>query len=231
MLPLHWVPHNDNAITIVTDISTDLETLSPIFPGVEILAKSGIVRGVFKISSNNKFQKIEFHTNIFAWFRDNNIWMYVTVLKSCSNRKLGWFINLHPTYTNFAQATNELKNCTEHVISLDLSPHRLVWPRPSKRPLITRCLKTSTSCDETHRALDAMIYGLSTYPPKYAHYSIAELKIVPFEGDASLPSSAIEHIIIRQNTYLYRYNTSVCVENIQFIDKEMDLTDVNEDPY
>ena len=51
---LHWVPHGGNAITRATDIPTDLETLSPIFAGVEILAKSGIVRGVFKISTTKK---------------------------------------------------------------------------------------------------------------------------------------------------------------------------------
>lgn len=57
------------------------------------------------------------------------------------------------------------------------------------------------------------------------------MKFIPFEGGDSLPSGAIEHLIIRQNEYLYTYNTSICVENLQFIDKVMDLTGVNEDPY
>ena len=76
-----------------------------------------------------------------------------------------------------------------------------------------------------------MMQGLSTCPPKFENHSTAEWKFVPFEGGDTLPSSAIEHLIIRQNEYLHTYNTSVCIENIQFINKVVDLTNVNEEPY
>lgn len=46
---LHWVSHDGNMITRATDIPTDLEALSPIFAGVEILANYDIVRVVFKM--------------------------------------------------------------------------------------------------------------------------------------------------------------------------------------
>ena len=228
---LHWVPFDGNAITRSSDIPTDLESLSPIFAGVEVQARSGLVKGVFKINTKRTFKKIKFHTNIFAWLRDNHIWMRATSLKSSNNRKIGWLVNAHPTYTNFAQAADELMDRLQHKTSIELTPHRLVWPRPGQRPLITRCLKVTTSREEAHAALDNMMMGLSHTPSKFEHHPTAAWKFVPFEGDDSLPNSAIEHLILRQNKYLHEYNNSVCIDNLQYIDKGMDLTDDNGDIY
>jgi len=228
---LHWVPFDGNAITRSSDIPTDIETLAPIFAGVEVQARSGLVKGVFKITTRRTFKKIKFHTNIFAWLRDNHIWMRATSLKSSNNRKIGWMVNAHPTYTNFSQAADELMDRLPDRPSLELTPHRLVWPREGQRPLITRCLKVTTSRDDALLTLDNMMSGLSSTPEKFKHHPTAEWKFVPFEGGDSLPDSAIEHLILRQNKYLHDYNNSVCVDNLQYIDKEMELNDHNGDSY
>ena len=156
---LDWVPFNGNAITRSSDIPTDIETLAPIFAGVEVQTRSGLVKGVFKITTRRTFKKIKFHTNIFAWLRDNHIWMGATSLKSSSSRNIGWLVNAHPTYTNFAQAADELMDRIQNKTSLELTPHRLVWPRDGQRPLITRCLKVTTSRDDALSALDNMMRG------------------------------------------------------------------------
>ena len=119
---LHWVSDEGNDITRATDIPTETETLSPIFAGVEIQSRSGIVKGVFKITTRTTFRRIKFHTNIFTWLRDNNIWMRSTSLKSSTNRKIGWFVGSHPTYTNYAQAANKLMDRANNVSTLELTP-------------------------------------------------------------------------------------------------------------
>ena len=105
---LHWVLFDGNVITRPRYIPMDIETLSPSFAGFEVQFISGLVKGVFKITTRRTFKKNEFHTNIFAWLRDNYIWMHATSLKSSNNRKIRWMVNTHPIFTNFAQATDEL---------------------------------------------------------------------------------------------------------------------------
>ena len=105
MALLHWVPFEGNAITRASDIPTDIKAFTPIFAGVEVQARSGLVKGVFKITTRRTFKKIKYHTNIFAWLRDNHIWMRATSLKSSNNRKVGWMDGRRPSnvrqlYTN-----------------------------------------------------------------------------------------------------------------------------------
>ena len=228
---LHWVPFDGNAITRSSNIPTDFETLAPFFSGVEVQARSGLVKGVFKIMTRRTFKKIKLHTNIFARLRDNHIWMRATSLKSSNNHNIGWLVNAHPTYTNFAQAADELMDRLQHKTSLELTPHRLVWPHDGQRPLITRCLKVTTLRDDVLLALDNMMTGLSSTPEKIKYHPTAAWKFVPFEGGDSLPDSAIEHLILRQKKYLHEYNNSVCVDNLQYIDKVMELNDQNGEIY
>ena len=51
MTLLHWVLFDGNAITRPSDVPTDIETLAPIFAGVKVQSRSGIVKGVFKITT------------------------------------------------------------------------------------------------------------------------------------------------------------------------------------
>lgn len=55
-------------------------------------------------------------------------------------------------------------------------------------------------------------------------------KFAPFKG-GSIPRNAMEHLILRQNTFLHPYNTNVCVDNIQYVDNSMNLTDPNRELY
>ena len=66
MTILHWVSFDGNTITRPSDIPADIETLGPIFAGVEVQFRSGLVKGVFKIITRRIFKTIKFHTNIFA---------------------------------------------------------------------------------------------------------------------------------------------------------------------
>ena len=73
--------------------------------------------------------------------------------------------------------------------------------------------------------------GLSHTPEEYKHHPTANWKFVPFEGGDSLPPKAIEHLILRQNKFLHEYNSSVCIDNLQYIGKEMDLVDNSGESY
>jgi len=109
--------------------------------------------------------------------------------KVAITQKVGWMVDAHPTYTNYAQAADELMDRLHHETTLELTPHRLVWPREGMLPLISRCIKVT--------------------PEKYKHHPTANWKFVPFEGGYSLPPKAIEHLILRQNKFLHEYNSSV----------------------
>ena len=194
---LHWVPFDGIAIIYSIDIPTDTETLAPIFAGVKVQSRSGLVKGVFNITTRRTFKKIKFYTNIFVWLHDNHIWIRVTSLKSSKNCKIRWMVKAHPTYTNFVQAADELMDRIYNMTSLELTPHRLVWPREGIRPLITRCLKVTTSRDDALQTLDNMMTELSSTPDKFKKHPTAAWKFVPFEGGDSLPDSAIKHFILR----------------------------------
>ena len=81
----------------------------------------------------------------------------------------------------------------------------------------------TTLYDDALLALDNMMTWLSLTSEKFKHRPTSAWKFVPFEGEALLPDSAIEHLILRQNKYLHKYNNSVCVDNLQYIDKVMEL--------
>ena len=228
---LHWVPFEENVITRASDIPTDIKALTSIFAGVEVQAHSGLVKGVFKTITRRTFKKI---STILISLRGYEITTSGCVQRRSKvsiTQKVGWMVDTHPTYINDTQAVDELMDRLHHETTLELTPHRLVWPRGGIRPLIFRCIKVTTSREEALASLDHIMTGLSHTPEKYKHNPTANWKFVPFEGGEFLPPKAIDHLILRQNKFLHEYNSSVCIDNLQYIDKQMDLVDNNGEPY
>lgn len=187
----------------------------------------------FKITNRKIFQRIKFHTNIFTWLRDNLIWMRATSLKGNRNRNIGSILKAHLTYTNFFQAAVELMERMYNITNIKLIPHKHVWPRPCQWSHIKWCLQVTTSREGAWDALNSMMTDLSTNspPPDYKYRPTANWKFTTFKGGDSLPKSAVEHLIIRQTSFLQSYNSSIYIENLQYVNKLMELTDPNRDSY
>ena len=169
--------------------------------------------GYSRILTSDPFWKIKRNNKLFDWLQTNRVWVKPTILSSSKHVKIGWILRSHPSYTNYARATEDLlKRIGVDGAELELSPHSLSHTTLDGQVLRTRALKVVTTEEHGEAILDGLITALTgEVPDEFAESTTAAFKLIPFTNTA-INRAGIAELIERQNDFLHRTTATSAVD-------------------
>ena len=178
---LKWDSSSENPIAKAIDIAYDEDTISEYYSGMKMKSDRRRIVGFTRIQSPVKFAQIKKHTNFFHWLQTNKVWVRPTSLSSCRQAKVGWLLHSHPTYTNYAHATQDLLQRMGNTdLEMELTPHTIAHKNGEDEIMRTNALKVVTTEADSQAVLDGLIVALTKTPKEFQTSSTVDFKLIPF---------------------------------------------------
>ena len=135
---------------MAADISYDENIIGDYYSGMKTQSDRQMIIGYTQILTTEPFRKIKRINKLFDWLQTNKVWVKPTILSSCNHVKIGWILRSHPSYSNYARATLNLKQRIGiEGAELELSPHSISHTTANGQIWKTRALKAVTTAEQS----------------------------------------------------------------------------------
>ena len=161
-------------------------------------------------------------TRVWQALKEQGVYMDHTIIQASQHRVIGWFVFSHPTYTNHADATSDIKvrmNLPES--DIELITGRIADGNGS----YTNTLKLNVSLEQAQQVMDAIIPAFLSCPPEFHTSSTRNFQFVLSNRDGTISDDQLLSLIQRQNAYLAQTRT-IDVKNCATLDTVLNINDV-----
>ena len=179
---LKWIESNEHPVVKSIDIAYDEYTIGEYYYSMKLQNDCKRIIGCTRILTSKPFWKTKRNTRLFDWIQTNNIWIKPTIISSIHHVQIRWLRSYHPTYTNYARATQKLlERIGVDSAELDLLPHKISHTMTTGATLKMHTLKVMTTVNLSEAIMDRLIRSLAEILTQHANSATAEFKLIPFQ--------------------------------------------------
>ena len=158
MAILNWENPTQNPIRNASNIGHREEDIKQYFKGSRVIQGRNKIQGYVKIETSVPFHETKGNARLYKWLMDNKVYVRQSTLSTHRHSNLGWVLYSHPEYTNFANATYDIRGQIKtKALEFEMIPHNIIHTNSEGIKMSTKALKIRTNYETREQVMKELL--------------------------------------------------------------------------